>query len=59
MPKLGSPDNPHLSSEHEGLIVQSAGHTFRIVDGRRIWLSPVPYETLREILDNPSLPNHD
>jgi hypothetical protein len=39
-----TPRSPDAPSPHEGLIVQSGPHIFRIHKGRRIWLSPPPPE---------------
>lgn len=41
------------NSEHEGQIVNSGRHVFRIVNGVRIWLSPIPFETMRDIVADP------
>ena len=30
------------TSEHEGQVVYSAGHYFKIIDGVRHWLTPPP-----------------
>lgn len=40
-------------SENEGRTVQCGPHTFRIVNGVRVWQSPVPQEHLREIVPDP------
>ena len=34
--------NIYESSEHEGQVVYSAGHYFKIIDGVRHWLTPPP-----------------
>ena len=38
------------TSPHEGLVVQSYQHEFRIINGRRVWLSKPPAEVLSCIL---------
>jgi hypothetical protein len=40
-------------SENEGKRVVSGRHTFRIINGVRVWLSRVPNETLRDIIPDP------
>jgi hypothetical protein len=40
-------------SENEGRIVTSGPHTFRIVNGVRLWLSPVPGDVQSDLVPNP------
>lgn len=42
--------HPAYISEHEGQFVYSGPHRFRIVNGQRVWLSPVPSEVLPTLL---------
>jgi hypothetical protein len=44
--------HPYIS-ENEGKVVVSGRHTFRIVNGVRIWLSHVPDESRRDIVADP------
>lgn len=43
---------PACVTEHEGKIVDSGPHRFRIINGRRIWLSPVPSDVLPTLLQS-------
>ncbi len=45
------PTSGGVVSENEGLVVTSGPHAFRIVNGRRIWLSTPPVEHLSELLE--------
>jgi hypothetical protein len=45
-----SKKDPTSQSEHEGLIVDSGPYRFRILNGRRVWLSPVPPDVLPTLL---------
>jgi hypothetical protein len=48
-----SPPRPSRASENEGLVVVSGPHRFRIENGVRVWLSPVPFEAKRDIITSP------
>ena len=41
---------PRGVSEHEGEVVDSGPHRFRIINGRRVWLSPIPSDVLPTLL---------
>jgi hypothetical protein len=40
-------------SEHEGKVVDAGRYRFRILNGVRIWQTPVPFETMRDIVLDP------
>ena len=40
----------HGPSDHKGQLVQSGPHLFRIVNGYRVWVSPVPTDNLPDLL---------
>ncbi len=45
------PTSGGVVSDSEGQVVTCGPHTFRIVNGRRIWLSTPPAEHLSELLE--------
>jgi hypothetical protein len=45
-----STSRPLAISENEGKIVDSGPYRFRIINGRRVWLSPVPPDVLPTLL---------
>lgn len=40
-------------SENEGKYVYCGPHCFRIVNGVRVWQSPVPYQNAKDIILEP------
>lgn len=43
--------NHHGLMKQESKLVAASGHLFRIVDGRRYWVSTPPEEYLRDALE--------